>query len=98
MRAGLEVGGVATLLEELHNVPYLLVTVLGADEEHILSLHDNQIRHAQRGYEPLRAIDDHASGISANVLAKRDIARRILGVQLCESTPTAHIAPGPRHR
>src|SRR5215468_2031587 len=56
------------LLQELDDLPDFLVAVLGADEEHIVSLYDNQIGHANRGHQQFRAIDDQASTLAANML------------------------------
>jgi 3-dehydroquinate dehydratase-2 len=60
--AGLEIVGVPTLLQELDDLADLLIT-LGTDKEHIVSLHDNQIRYANRHYEPLQAINNRPSGL-----------------------------------
>ena len=41
-RTGLEIVGVPTLLQELDDLADLLVMLLGTDQEHIVSLHDNR--------------------------------------------------------
>ena len=97
-RVRLQIGGASMLLEELDDLADFLIAVLGADEQDIVGLHDDQIRHANRRHESLRAIHDDASRITSDMLPKRNIARRILGMQVGEGAPTAHITPRPCHR
>ena len=63
------------LLEELDDLADFLIAVLRADEQDIVGLHDDEIRHADRRHESLRAIHDDTSRIASDMLPKRDIAR-----------------------
>ena len=66
--------GLALLLQHVDKIPHVLITLFIANEDHIISLHNNEIREANGGYELVRAIDDEVGGALSDVVSDDYIA------------------------